>query len=135
MFPNDDVRTLLPKLSGKTVIVVDDDHRNIFSLKNALAKEGMNVITAENGVECLNKMAVDSVDIILMDIMMPVMDGYETMKHIRAMENQQDIPIIALTAKAMKGDREKCLEAGANDYISKPMKLDQLLSAMRVWLS
>lgn len=123
-------------LSGKTVIVVDDDHRNIFTLKNALAKEGMNVITAENGLECLNQMNETSqVDIILMDIMMPVMDGYETIQHIRRMENKQDTPIIALTAKAMKGDRDKCLEAGANDYISKPMKLDQLLSAMRVWLS
>lgn len=126
----------LTVLSGKTVIVVDDDHRNIFTLKNALTKEGMNVITAENGVECLAKMnAGEYIDIVLMDIMMPVMDGYETIRNIRNMEDMKKTPIIALTAKAMKGDRDKCLEAGANDYISKPMKLEQLLSAMRVWLS
>nr|WP_275585049.1 ATP-binding protein [Peribacillus deserti] len=130
-----DHNTSLPTvLSGKTVIVADDDHRNIFALKNALLKEGMNVITAENGAECLDKMMVlDSVDMVLMDIMMPVMDGYEAMKRIRAINTE--IPIIALTAKAMKGDREKCIEAGATDYISKPLKLDQLLSAMQVWLS
>ncbi|PLT28897.1 hybrid sensor histidine kinase/response regulator [Peribacillus deserti] len=121
-------------LSGKTVVVADDDHRNIFALKNALLKEGMNVVTAENGAECIDKMMIlDSVDIVLMDIMMPVMDGYEAMKRIRAMD--RNVPIIALTAKAMKGDREKCIEAGATDYISKPLKLDQLLSAMQVWLS
>jgi two-component system, chemotaxis family, sensor kinase CheA len=123
-------------LTGKTVIVTDDDHRNIFTLKNALQKEGMNVITAENGLECLKKMDVlEQVDIVLMDIMMPVMDGYETIKKIRSREEYSELPVIALTAKAMKGDRDKCLAAGANDYISKPMKLDQLLSAMRVWLS
>jgi two-component system, chemotaxis family, sensor kinase CheA len=124
-------------LSGKTVVVVDDDHRNIFTLKNLLRKEDMNVRTAENGAVCLELMNENEhVDIVLMDIMMPVMDGYETIKHIRNMENKKsETPIIALTAKAMKGDRDKCLEAGANDYISKPMKLDQLLSAMRVWLS
>lgn len=96
----------------------------------------MNVITAENGAECLEKMKeLEHFDIVLMDIMMPVMDGYETIKRIRTMETHNDIPIIALTAKAMKGDRDKCIEAGASDYISKPLKLDQLLSAMRVWLS
>lgn len=123
-------------LTGKTVVITDDDHRNIFTLKNLLQKEGMKVITAENGVDCLEKMKeLAQVDIVLMDIMMPVMDGYETIRQIRSNNENKDMPIIALTAKAMKGDREKCLEAGANDYISKPMKLDQLLSAMRVWLS
>lgn len=123
-------------LTGKTVMVVDDDHRNIFTLTNALKKEGMNVITAENGAQCLDKInTLEKVDIILMDIMMPVMDGYETIKHIRNLDTKNETPIIALTAKAMKGDRDKCLEAGANDYVSKPMKLEQLLSAMRVWLS
>ncbi|WP_026692833.1 ATP-binding protein [Peribacillus kribbensis] len=123
-------------LSGKTVIVADDDHRNIFALKNALLKEGVNVITVGNGAECLDKlMVLDSVDMVLMDIMMPVMDGYEAIKRIRAMEQHEELPIIALTAKAMKGDRDKCMEAGATDYISKPLKLDQLLSAMQVWLS
>jgi two-component system, chemotaxis family, sensor kinase CheA len=123
-------------LTGKTVVITDDDHRNIFTLKNLLQKEGMKVITAENGVDCLEKMKeLAQVDIVLMDIMMPVMDGYETIRKIRSNNENRDMPIIALTAKAMKGDREKCLDAGANDYISKPMKLDQLLSAMRVWLS
>ncbi|RHW37379.1 response regulator [Neobacillus notoginsengisoli] len=123
-------------LRGKTVVVTDDDHRNIYALEKALQKEGMTVISAENGAECLEILQrKDNVDIVLMDIMMPVMDGYETMKHIREMDRYGDIPIIALTAKAMKGDKEKCLEAGASDYISKPLKMDQLFSAMRVWLA
>lgn len=127
---------LTKDLKDKTVVVVDDDNRNIFALKNALEKEGMNVITAANGLQCLDTlMARDQVDIVLMDIMMPVMDGYETMKRIRDLEQHHDVPIIALTAKAMKGDREKCIEAGASDYISKPLKLDQLLSVMRVWIA
>ncbi|MBN6187485.1 response regulator [Aneurinibacillus sp. BA2021] len=121
---------------GKNVIVVDDDNRNIFALKNALENEGMNVITALNGMECLQVLnAVETVDIVLMDIMMPDMDGYETMRRIREVDRFAALPIIALTAKAMKGDREKCLEAGASDYISKPLKLEQLLSVMRVWLT
>ncbi|KAB2331125.1 response regulator [Cytobacillus depressus] len=123
-------------LQEKTVLVVDDDHRNIYVLKNALEKEGMHVLTAENGMECLNAMEKEEkIDILLMDIMMPVMDGYETMRRIRELEEFAELPIIALTAKAMNYDRKKCLEAGASDYISKPLKLDQLLSAMRVWLS
>ncbi|KAB2331783.1 response regulator [Bacillus mesophilum] len=127
---------LTKDLKDKTVIVVDDDNRNIFALKNALEKEGMNVITASNGLQCIDSLvSQDQVDIVLMDIMMPVMDGYETMKRIRGLEQHHDVPIIALTAKAMKGDREKCIEAGASDYISKPLKLDQLLSVMRVWIA
>lgn len=123
-------------LRGKTVVITDDDHRNIYALEKALQKEGMTVISAENGMECLEILqTTENVDIVLMDIMMPVMDGYETMKHIREMDRYGDIPIIALTAKAMKGDKEKCLEAGASDYISKPLKMDQLFSAMRVWLA
>ncbi|WP_059172238.1 ATP-binding protein [Bacillus sp. FJAT-27445] len=123
-------------LRGKTVVVADDDHRNIYALEKALAKEGMNVISAENGMECLDILnRTDNVDIVLMDIMMPIMDGYETMQKIREMDRYGNIPIIALTAKAMKGDKEKCLEAGASDYISKPLKIDQLFSAMRVWLA
>lgn len=123
-------------LQGKSVLVVDDDHRNIYVIKNALEKEGMRVRTAKNGMECLETIGQeDTIDIVLMDIMMPVMDGYETMKRIRDLEKYQDIPIIALTAKAMNYDRRKCIEAGASDYISKPLKLDQLLSVMRVWLS
>ncbi|MDX5475863.1 MAG: response regulator, partial [Bacillaceae bacterium] len=121
---------------GKTVVVVDDDHRNVYALNNALLKEGMNILTAENGLQCLDILhETEQVDIILMDIMMPVMDGYKAIKTIRNLENHSKVPIIALTAKAMKGDREKCLEVGASDYISKPLKLDQLLSAMRVWVA
>lgn len=123
-------------LKGKTVLVVDDDHRNIFAVKNALEKEGMDVKVAENGMECLKTIEESNeVDIVLMDIMMPVMDGYETMQRIRLMEKHHEVPIIALTAKAMKSDRRKCIESGASDYISKPLNLEQLLSVMRVWLS
>jgi two-component system, chemotaxis family, sensor kinase CheA len=123
-------------LAGKTVVVVDDDRRNIYALTNALKKEDMNILTAENGLECLELLdQAEKVDIILMDVMMPVMDGYAAMQRIRKLETGADVPIIALTAKAMKGDKEKCLEAGASDYVSKPLKLDQLLSVMRVWIT
>ena len=123
-------------LSNKTILIVDDDHRNIFALKNALESQGMKIISVENGFECLEVLkGKNTVDAVLMDIMMPVMDGYETMRNIRSQEIYQDLPIIALTAKAMKGDREKCLKAGASDYISKPLKIDQLLSVLRVWLA
>lgn len=120
---------------NKTVLICDDDNRNIYALKKALSKEGMKVLVSQNGFECLDMLGLHKeVDIVLMDIMMPGMDGYETMQKIRANENFSDLPIIALTAKAMKGDRQKCLDAGATDYISKPLKMDQLLSVMRVWL-
>ncbi|MBE6185041.1 response regulator [Heyndrickxia ginsengihumi] len=120
----------------KTAIICDDDYRNIFALKNALSKEGMNILTAQNGMECIELLNQHKeVDIVLMDIMMPEMDGYETMRQIRMKDEFNDLPIIALTAKAMKGDRQKCLEAGATDYISKPLKMGQLLSVMRVWLT
>ncbi|MEC0666924.1 ATP-binding protein [Priestia flexa] len=122
---------------GKKVLIVDDDQRNIFALQTALKKQGMDIITAQNGLECLE--IVESkehhIDLILMDIMMPYMDGYETMQKIRRELELTDLPIIALTAKAMKNDREKCLEAGASDYISKPLDLSQLFSVMRVWLA
>lgn len=121
---------------GKTVLIVDDDNRNIFALKTALENEKMKVITASNGMECLDLIQKEQgIDMILMDIMMPVMDGYETMRKIRANEQNSRVPIIALTAKAMKNDREKCLEAGASDYISKPLKIEQLFSVMRVWIT
>jgi len=120
----------------KKVLVVDDDHRNIYALKYALEREGMEIITAENGMECLEVLKNGySIDAILMDIMMPEMDGYETMRRIRSEGMYDELPIIALTAKAMKGDREKCLKAGASDYVSKPLKMDQLLSVLRVWLT
>ncbi|MCY9546303.1 ATP-binding protein [Lysinibacillus xylanilyticus] len=120
---------------GKNILIVDDDYRNIYALKNALEKRGMNILVAKDGVECLDILqANDEIDLILMDIMMPNLDGYETMSIIRKQLNITDLPIIALTAKAMKNDRDKSLEAGASDYISKPLNLDQLISVLRVWL-
>lgn len=121
---------------GKHVLVVDDDVRNIFALTKALEKQDMHVIAAHNGKKCLDVLKLHTdVDIILMDIMMPEMDGYQTMRHIRQNTESNELPIIALTAKAMKYDRQKCLEAGASDYISKPINLEQLFSVIRVWLS
>jgi two-component system chemotaxis sensor kinase CheA len=122
---------------GKRVLIVDDDERNIFALTKALELQGMQVSTAKNGKKCLEMLdsLQGEVDIILMDIMMPELDGYQTMTQIRMLPAFHELPIIALTAKAMKYDREKCLEAGASDYISKPLQLDQLFSVMRVWLS
>ncbi|QOS98326.1 response regulator [Brevibacterium sp. JNUCC-42] len=121
--------------TGKRVLVVDDDNRNIFALTTTLEREGFEVVTAGNGRECLEVLENDpEMDIILMDIMMPEMDGYEAMQAIRQKADMENVPIIALTAKAMKYDREKCLKAGASDYISKPLKMSQLLSVMRVWL-
>ncbi|CAM4185223.1 histidine kinase [Bacillus manliponensis] len=120
---------------GKTILIVDDDHRNIFALQNALQNQQTKVITAQNGVECLEILKDNqSIDLILMDIMMPNMDGYETMEIIRTDLGLKELPIIALTAKAMQHDKEKCLASGASDYISKPLNLHQLYSVMRVWL-
>jgi len=122
-------------LKGKVILLVDDDIRNIYSLTNALEEEGIQCITAENGKVALEKLNNgQSVDLVLMDIMMPVMDGYETTMAIRKIDAFKKLPVIALTAKAMKGDRERCLEAGMSDYISKPLNIGQLLSLMRVWL-
>ena len=122
-------------VSGKKVLVVDDDVRNIFSLTSMLEDHGMVVRFAENGKQALEQLKKDqNVDAILMDVMMPEMDGYETTKAIRAMDQFRSLPIIALTAKAMKGDREKCIAAGASDYITKPVDTEQLLSLLRVWL-
>jgi CheY-like chemotaxis protein len=122
-------------LSGKTVLVVDDDVRNLFALTTAFERHNMKVITAESGQEAIDILSENSrVDMVLMDIMMPEMDGYETTQKIRREHKNNQLPIIAVTAKAMKGDREKCIEAGASDYIPKPVKIDQLLSLMRVWL-
>ncbi|WP_235439874.1 response regulator [Paenibacillus sp. DMB20] len=119
----------------KNVLVVDDDIRNIFALTTILERHNMKVIPAENGHEALHILdQTPDVDIVLMDIMMPVMDGYETTRAIRKKPHFRDLPIIALTAKAMKGDREECLEAGASDYITKPVNSAQLLSMMRSWM-
>jgi len=114
---------------------VDDDVRNIFSLTSVLEEHGMTVSFAENGKDALEKLeSTPGIDLVLMDVMMPGMDGYETTRAIRERAQFRGLPIIALTAKAMKGDREKCIAAGASDYITKPVDTDQLLSLMRVWL-
>jgi CheY-like chemotaxis protein len=121
--------------AGKKVLVVDDDVRNIFSLTSVLEEHGMVVSFAENGKDAIDKLeASDGIDLVLMDVMMPGMDGYETTRAIRERPKFRSLPIIALTAKAMKGDREKCIAAGASDYITKPVDTEQLLSLMRVWL-
>jgi CheY-like chemotaxis protein/HAMP domain-containing protein len=122
-------------LTGKTVLVVDDDVRNIFALTSLLEQHGVRVINAENGAEAISLIDEDpDIDAVLMDIMMPEMDGYETMRRIRLNSKHRLLPILALTAKAMKGDREKCLEAGASDYIAKPVNTDELLGLLRIWL-
>ncbi|MDP9384849.1 MAG: HAMP domain-containing protein, partial [Actinomycetota bacterium] len=122
-------------LQGKRVLIVDDDVRNVFALTNALEVRGMEVLFAENGRDGLHLLQANpDVDLVLMDVMMPEMDGYETMTEIRKEARFASLPIIALTAKAMKGDREKTIAAGASDYITKPVETDQLLSLMRVWL-
>jgi len=122
-------------LTGKNVLVVDDDVRNLFALTTVFERYNMNVVTAESGREAIQIINDDKqkVDMVLMDIMMPEMDGYETTQKIRREHKNNSLPIIAVTAKAMKGDRQKCIEAGASDYITKPLKIDQLLSLMRVW--
>jgi CheY-like chemotaxis protein len=122
-------------LIGRKVLVVDDDMRNIFALTSLLEQHGVQVVNAENGAEAISLLDNDAeIDAVLMDIMMPEMDGYETMRRIRLNSKHRLLPILALTAKAMKGDREKCLEAGASDYIAKPVDSDELLALLRIWL-
>jgi CheY-like chemotaxis protein/signal transduction histidine kinase/HAMP domain-containing protein len=122
-------------LVGRTVLLVDDDARNIFALSSVLERRGMRVLTATTGSEAIALVeSTPDLAIVLMDIMMPEMDGYQTMHVIREKPAFRRLPIIALTAKAMKGDREKCLEAGASDYLAKPVNTEQLLSALRMWL-
>jgi CheY-like chemotaxis protein/signal transduction histidine kinase/HAMP domain-containing protein len=122
-------------LAGKKVLVVDDDVRNIFALSSVLERHGLHVIAATTGEEAIETLErLPDVALVLMDIMMPEMDGYETMRRMRQTPRLRMLPIIALTAKAMKGDREKCLEAGASDYIAKPVNTEQLLSLLRLWL-
>ncbi|MHC1481061.1 response regulator [Frateuria aurantia] len=123
------------QLEGRRVLLVDDDMRNLFALSKVLRGWGMQVTLAQNGQKGLDALTEDpSIELVLMDIMMPIMDGYQTMRAIRAQGNYSKLPIIALTAKAMSGDREQCLEAGANDYLSKPIDIDKLASMLRVWL-
>jgi CheY-like chemotaxis protein len=122
-------------LKQRKILIVDDDVRNVFALTSVLESHGMEVLYAENGndgIELLHRNP--DVDLVLMDIMMPGMDGYETMRAIRSEDSFKQLPIISLTAKAMKGDREKSIASGASDYIAKPVDTDQLLSLMRVWL-
>ena len=122
-------------LVGRTVLLVDDDARNIFALSSVLERRGMRVLTATTGSEAIALVeATPELAIVLMDIMMPEMDGYQTVQVIRGNPAFRRLPIIALTAKAMKGDREKCLDAGASDYLAKPVNTEQLLSALRMWL-
>jgi CheY-like chemotaxis protein len=122
-------------LVGRTALLVDDDARNIFALSSVLERRGMHVLSATTGNEAIALLeSTADVAIVLMDIMMPEMDGYQTMEVIRKKAEFRRLPIIALTAKAMKGDREKCLEAGASDYLAKPVNTEQLLSALRMWL-
>jgi CheY-like chemotaxis protein/HAMP domain-containing protein len=122
-------------LVGRTVLLVDDDSRNIFALSSALERRGMHVLTATTGSEAIAIVEqTPALAIVLMDIMMPEMDGYQTIENIRRNPEYRRLPIVALTAKAMKGDREKCLEAGASDYLAKPVNTEQLLSALRMWL-
>jgi HAMP domain-containing protein/CheY-like chemotaxis protein len=123
-------------LVGRKILITDDDTRNIFALRTALEDYQMNVFTAESGAEAIDVLGEhDDIDVVLMDIMMPEMDGYETIRRIRAKSQWRSLPIIALTAKAMKGDRESCLAAGASEYISKPVDIDQLIALVRVWLN
>jgi CheY-like chemotaxis protein len=121
-------------LIGKSILVVDDDVRNLFTLTTVLERYKINAVTAESGMEAISILHQNPhIDMVLMDIMMPEMDGYEATRKIREDQKNSTLPIIAVTAKAMKGDREKCIEAGASDYIIKPVKIDQLLSLIRLW--
>ncbi len=127
--------TGIAEISGRKVLVVDDDIRNIFALTSALEQQGMIVMNAENGVDGIETLKKNpDIDIILMDLMMPELDGYDTIRVMRGLERFRGVPIIGVTAKAMKGDREKCIDAGASDYVPKPVNMERLLSLIRVWL-
>jgi CheY-like chemotaxis protein len=126
----------IPELAGAKVLIVDDDIRNIFSLTSVLETHNVEVLHAERGRDgILILEQTPDVDVALIDIMMPEMDGYETMKQIRSQSDLVGLPLIAVTAKAMKGDRQKCLDAGASDYIAKPVDIELLLALLRVWVS
>src|SRR4029078_8202352 len=122
-------------LVGRTGLLVDDDARNIFALSSVLERRGMRVLTATTGGEAIQLVqSTPDLAIVLMDIMMPQMDGYQTMEIIREQPKFRRLPIMGVTRKAMKGDREKCLGPGASDYLAKPVNTEQLLSALRMWL-
>ena len=119
----------------RQVLIVDDDMRNIFALSTVLEEHEMVIVSADNGRDAISMLENDStIDIVLMDIMMPEMDGMETMREIRKIPRLRNLPIVAVTAKAMKGDRERCIEAGAWDYLSKPVDPDRMLAVLRAWL-
>jgi CheY-like chemotaxis protein len=123
-------------LRGRTVLIAEDDMRTMFAMAKILAAHGVHPLKAENGEKALALLAEKpDIDLVLMDMMMPVMDGYEAMRRVRAQDKFAHLPIIALTAKAMREDQQKCIEAGASDYMTKPVDPDRLLSLMRVWLS
>jgi CheY-like chemotaxis protein len=130
----DDIHGSTKALSGRRVLIVDDDIRNIFALSSVLEDYGMEIKTADNGREAITIAQAGELDVVLMDIMMPEMDGLETMKEMRKIPSCKDLPIVAVTAKAMKGDRERCIDAGAWDYLSKPVDREQLLSVLKAWL-
>ncbi len=122
-------------LEGRKVLIVDDDIRNIFALSSVLEWRNMLIYSAETGSDAIQVLQDHpDIDVVLMDIMMPEMDGYETMRAIRQISHFKNLPIIAVTAKAMKGDREKCIDAGAWDYLAKPVDSDQMLAVLRAWL-
>ena len=122
-------------LTGKTVLIVDDDMRNIYSLTNILEQERIIVICAYDGIQAIDRLRENpQIDLVLMDIMMPNMNGYEATQKIRKNPEWEHLPVIAVTAKAMNGDREKSIEAGASDYLTKPINADQLISLMKVWM-
>jgi CheY-like chemotaxis protein len=123
----------MKRLAGKTILVVDDDIKNVFVLSTALEEHGAKVIDAQNGQAALNLLQEKGIDLVLMDIMMPVMDGYTAMKKIRENDQLKQLPLIALTAKALKEDREKCIAAGADDYLAKPVDYDMLIGLVEAW--
>jgi CheY-like chemotaxis protein len=128
-------REAIPELAGSRILIIDDDIRNIYSLTSVLEAHDVEVLHAERGAEGIGILqASPDIDVALVDIMMPDMDGYETMRRVRQTSGISDVPLIAVTAKAMKGDRQKCLDAGASDYIAKPVDIDLLLALMRVWI-
>jgi CheY-like chemotaxis protein len=128
-----DLNLKLKRLAGKTIMVVDDDIKNVFVLSTALEEHGATVIDAQNGKEALELLENKSVDLVLMDIMMPVMDGYTAITKIREHNHLKKLPVIALTAKALKEDREKCISAGADDYLSKPVDYEMLIGLVEAW--